>query len=199
MEMNPQRVRSAEFKTVRKGADPEEVRVFLSDVADELERAQNQSTAMEARPRPRWPGCRNSTRRGRRPPPPRPSMPRSRSPRRSVARCCWPSARPTRRWRARGPKPSRSFAGPTTRQPRHSTRLARCRRNWSSRHASTHARSVRPSATPCRVRSRRSRPARLPRIRRPPPRDLPRRPASPGPRGGQFPARHRRPGSGWSR
>jgi DivIVA domain-containing protein len=51
MEMNPQRVRSAEFKTVRKGVDPEEVRVFLSDVADELERAQNQSTAMEARAR----------------------------------------------------------------------------------------------------------------------------------------------------
>jgi DivIVA domain-containing protein len=51
MEMSPQRVRSAEFKTVRKGADPDEVRVFLSDVADELERAQNQSTAMEARAR----------------------------------------------------------------------------------------------------------------------------------------------------
>ena len=51
MEMNPQRVRSAEFKTVRKGADPDEVRVFLGDVADELERAQNQSTAMEARAR----------------------------------------------------------------------------------------------------------------------------------------------------
>jgi DivIVA domain-containing protein len=51
MEINPQRVRSAEFKTVRKGADPDEVRVFLSDVADELERAQNQSTAMEARAR----------------------------------------------------------------------------------------------------------------------------------------------------
>jgi DivIVA domain-containing protein len=51
MEMNPQRVRGAEFKTVRKGADPDEVRVFLGDVADELERAQNQSTAMEARAR----------------------------------------------------------------------------------------------------------------------------------------------------
>jgi DivIVA domain-containing protein len=51
MEINPQRVRSAEFKTVRKGVDPDEVRVFLSDVADELERAQNQSTAMEARAR----------------------------------------------------------------------------------------------------------------------------------------------------
>ncbi len=51
MEMSPQRVRSAEFKSVRKGADPDEVRVFLNDVADELERAQNQSTAMEARAR----------------------------------------------------------------------------------------------------------------------------------------------------
>ena len=51
MEMSPQRVRSAEFKTVRKGADPDEVKVFLNEVADELERAQNQSTAMEARAR----------------------------------------------------------------------------------------------------------------------------------------------------
>jgi DivIVA domain-containing protein len=51
MEMSPQAVRNAAFKTVRKGADPEEVRVFLNDVADELERAQNQSTAMEARAR----------------------------------------------------------------------------------------------------------------------------------------------------
>jgi DivIVA domain-containing protein len=51
MEMSPQRVRSAEFQTVRKGADPKEVKAFLDDVADELERAQNQSTAMEARAR----------------------------------------------------------------------------------------------------------------------------------------------------
>jgi DivIVA domain-containing protein len=51
MEMSPQRVRSAEFKIVRKGADPDEVKLFLNDVADELERAQNQSTAMEARAR----------------------------------------------------------------------------------------------------------------------------------------------------
>jgi cell division septum initiation protein DivIVA len=51
MEMSPQRVRSAEFKTARKGADLDELRVFLNDVADELERAQNQSTAMEARAR----------------------------------------------------------------------------------------------------------------------------------------------------
>jgi len=51
MEINPQGVRNAEFKTVRKGADPGEVSAFLNDVADELERAQNQSTAMEARAR----------------------------------------------------------------------------------------------------------------------------------------------------
>lgn len=51
MDMSPQGIRSVEFKTVRKGADPEEVRVFLNDVADELERAQNQSSAMEARAR----------------------------------------------------------------------------------------------------------------------------------------------------
>lgn len=51
MDISPQRVRSAEFKTVRKGADPDEVKAFLGDVADELERAQNQSTAMEARAR----------------------------------------------------------------------------------------------------------------------------------------------------
>ena len=51
MEISPQRVRTAEFPTVRKGADPKEVKAFLDDVADELERAQNQSTAMEARAR----------------------------------------------------------------------------------------------------------------------------------------------------
>jgi len=51
MEMNPQRVRSAEFRTVKKGLDPDDVQSFLNAVADELERAQNQSTAMEARAR----------------------------------------------------------------------------------------------------------------------------------------------------
>jgi len=51
MEMSPQRVRTAEFKAARKGADVDEVKAFLNDVADELERAQNQSTAMEARAR----------------------------------------------------------------------------------------------------------------------------------------------------
>jgi len=51
MEMNPQRVRTAAFRTVKKGLDPSEVQAFLHSVADELERAQNQATAMEARAR----------------------------------------------------------------------------------------------------------------------------------------------------
>ncbi len=51
MDISPQRVRTAEFKTVKRGLDPDEVRAFLNEVAAELERAQNQSTAMEARAR----------------------------------------------------------------------------------------------------------------------------------------------------
>lgn len=51
MDMNPQRVRTAQFKTVKRGLDPDEVQSFLASVADELERAQNQSAAMEARAR----------------------------------------------------------------------------------------------------------------------------------------------------
>jgi DivIVA domain-containing protein len=52
MDISPQRVRTAEFKTLKRGGlDPEEVSAFLSEVATELERAQNQSTAMEARAR----------------------------------------------------------------------------------------------------------------------------------------------------
>jgi DivIVA domain-containing protein len=51
MDMNPQRVRTAEFRTVKRGLDPDEVQLFLASVADELERAQNESTAMEARAR----------------------------------------------------------------------------------------------------------------------------------------------------
>ena len=51
MDISPQRVRTAEFRTVKRGLDPDEVREFLSQVAAELERAQNQSTAMEARAR----------------------------------------------------------------------------------------------------------------------------------------------------
>ncbi len=49
--MTPQSVRGAQFKTIRKGLDPDEVRVFLEQVASELERAQNHATAMEARAR----------------------------------------------------------------------------------------------------------------------------------------------------
>ncbi len=51
MDISPQRVRTAEFRTVKRGLDPDEVREFLNQVAAELERAQNQSTAMEARAR----------------------------------------------------------------------------------------------------------------------------------------------------
>ena len=51
MDISPQRVRTAEFRTVKRGLDPDEVREFLLEVAAELERAQNQSTAMEARAR----------------------------------------------------------------------------------------------------------------------------------------------------
>ena len=51
MDISPQRVRTAEFKSVKRGLDPDEVRAFLAEVATELERAQNQSTAMEARAR----------------------------------------------------------------------------------------------------------------------------------------------------
>jgi len=51
MDISPQQVRTAEFKSAKRGLDPDEVRTFLESVATELERAQNQSTAMEARAR----------------------------------------------------------------------------------------------------------------------------------------------------
>ena len=51
MDLSPQRIRTAEFSTVKKGLDPDEVRSFLIEVAAEFERVQNQSTAMEARAR----------------------------------------------------------------------------------------------------------------------------------------------------
>ncbi len=51
MEMSPQQVRNASFKSARRGFDPDEVQAFLRDVAESLEAAQNQSTAMEARAR----------------------------------------------------------------------------------------------------------------------------------------------------
>ena len=51
MEMSPQQVRNASFKSSRRGFDPDQVHAFLRDVAESLEAAQNQSTAMEARAR----------------------------------------------------------------------------------------------------------------------------------------------------
>lgn len=51
MDISPHQVRTAEFKSAKRGLDPDEVRDFLEQVAAELERAQNQSTAMEARAR----------------------------------------------------------------------------------------------------------------------------------------------------
>ncbi len=51
MDFSPQTVRSAGFKTVKKGYDPAEVDDFKEKVASAIETAQNQATAMEARAR----------------------------------------------------------------------------------------------------------------------------------------------------
>jgi DivIVA domain-containing protein len=51
MDFSPQTVRSAGFKTVKKGYDPSEVDDFKEKVASAIETAQNQATAMEARAR----------------------------------------------------------------------------------------------------------------------------------------------------
>jgi DivIVA domain-containing protein len=51
MDFSPQTVRSAGFKTVKKGYDPTEVDDFKEKVAAAIETAQNQATAMEARAR----------------------------------------------------------------------------------------------------------------------------------------------------
>jgi DivIVA domain-containing protein len=51
MEMSPNQVRTASFRTAKRGYDPDEVSSFLRGVAEALESAQNQSTAMEARAR----------------------------------------------------------------------------------------------------------------------------------------------------
>jgi DivIVA domain-containing protein len=51
MDFSPQTVRSAGFKTVKKGYDPAEVDDFKEKVAAAIETAQNQATAMEARAR----------------------------------------------------------------------------------------------------------------------------------------------------
>jgi DivIVA domain-containing protein len=51
MEISPQAVSAATFKTVKKGYDPDEVRSYLTRVSTTLEAAQQQATAMEARAR----------------------------------------------------------------------------------------------------------------------------------------------------
>lgn len=51
MEISPQAVAAASFRTARRGYDPEEVRTFLTEVSRALESAQQHATAMEARAR----------------------------------------------------------------------------------------------------------------------------------------------------
>ena len=51
MELSPQAVAAATFKTVKRGYDPDEVRAYLLDVAAGLEASHQQATAMEARAR----------------------------------------------------------------------------------------------------------------------------------------------------
>lgn len=51
MEISPQAVAAASFRTTKRGYDPEEVRAFLSEVSRGLESAQQHATAMEARAR----------------------------------------------------------------------------------------------------------------------------------------------------
>lgn len=51
MDLSPQQVRSALFKTVKRGYDPDEVDAFKETAAGAIESAQNQAMAMEARAR----------------------------------------------------------------------------------------------------------------------------------------------------
>jgi len=51
MELSPQAVAAAAFKTVRRGYDPDEVRSYLLEVSAALEASHQQATAMEARAR----------------------------------------------------------------------------------------------------------------------------------------------------
>ena len=144
--MNPQRVRSAEFRTVKTGLDPDEVQSFLNAVAAELERAQNQSTAMEARARAAVARLqeladdagsqsdasaeiRQSDRGGRGEPDCGHRIGRS-SPKPSVARCYSPNAPPTPQWPKLGPR--RNVSEPKLR-------------------LRPHSRSVRPARLPHRL------------------------------------------------
>lgn len=51
MELSPAQITEASFRTVRKGYDPDEVDTFLAEVAQAMEAARQQATAMEARAR----------------------------------------------------------------------------------------------------------------------------------------------------
>jgi len=51
MELSPQSVAQATFKTVKKGYDPDEVRAYLARLATQIESTQTQAAAMEARAR----------------------------------------------------------------------------------------------------------------------------------------------------
>lgn len=51
MELSPQSVAAATFKTVKRGYDPDEVRSYLVEVSSALEASHQQATAMEARAR----------------------------------------------------------------------------------------------------------------------------------------------------
>lgn len=51
MELSPQAVAAATFKTVKRGYDPDDVRAYLVEVSASLESSHQQATAMEARAR----------------------------------------------------------------------------------------------------------------------------------------------------
>lgn len=51
MELSPQAVAAATFRTVKRGYDPDEVRAYLIEVSASLEASHQQATAMEARAR----------------------------------------------------------------------------------------------------------------------------------------------------
>ena len=199
MEMSPQRVRSAEFKTVRKGADPDEVKVFLNDVADELERAQNQSTAMEARARA--------------------AVARLQEVSESAAAR---GTRPVDASRRRG-RDDQPHAAARAAHRRHRGRRGAWRgrphRRCSERRGGHHARlDPRDGSAVARRSPRRGSPrrrgrahrhrrrgrgaqgaARLPRVRRRTARAVPRRAAQSPARCGDIDRRHRRTGAGWPR
>ena len=97
MDFSPQTVRSAGFKTVKKGYDPDEVDDFKEKVAAAIETAQNQATAMEARARAAVAKLQEVSQQvtsGAAMPAAR-RRPATRTPRPSAARCCWRSAPPT--------------------------------------------------------------------------------------------------------